>query len=132
MKAVRGVLLTLAILVGCLVAAFVIANLVDIVLPGALLQGRNVRRVALLASVLIFAATLLRRGMVEWPQVFIELAVVEIVIAGLIWRFSGVVAVDALFADWWLAINAHLVLPWLLALVVRAARARSRTPQSAS
>ena len=132
MKAVRGVLLTSAILVGCLVAAFVIANLVDIVLPGALLQGRNVKRVALLASVLIFAATLLRRGAIEWPQVFIEFAVVEIAIAGLIWQFSGVVAVDALFVDWWLALNAYLVLPWILALVVRAARGRSRMPQSAS
>ena len=131
MKAVRGVLLTLAVLVACLVAAFVIANLVDVVLPGALLQGRNVRRVALLASVLIFAATLLR-PVPAGPQLLIELAAVEFAITGAIWWFSGVAAVDALFLDWWLALNAHLVLPWILALAVRAARGRARTPQSAS
>ena len=118
-KALRGVLLTLAVLAGCLVMAFAAANLIDVFWPGSLLQGRNVTRVALLASGLILVATLLRRRVVSWPQILIELAGVELVIAGLIWWFSGVIAVDSLFVSWWLGINAYLTLPWLIATALR-------------
>jgi hypothetical protein len=42
---------------------------------------------------LIFVAALLRRHAVQWRQVLIELAVIELVTTGLIWFFSGAVAV---------------------------------------
>lgn len=123
MKAVRGALVTLAIVAACLVAAFVIANLVDMVRPGTLLQGRNFLRVGLLTGVLICLATLLRRGPVSWLQAGLELLVIELVIAGAIWFFAGAVAIDALFVDWWLGVNAYLVLPWIIGTAIRAARA---------
>src|SRR3954468_804198 len=85
MTAVRGVLLTIVVLAGCLVAAVAVANVVDMFAPGTFLHGRNMTRVALLASVLIFVAALLRRHAVHWRQVLIELAVIELVTTGLIW-----------------------------------------------
>jgi hypothetical protein len=120
--AVRGVLLTLAVLGGCLVTAFAVANIIDLFWPGSLLQGRNVTRVALLASGMILAATLLRPQAVRGQQILIELVAVEIVIAALIWWFSGVIAIDSLFTSWWLGINAYLTLPWLIATAIRSFR----------
>ena len=119
MKAVRGALVTIAILAGCLVAAFAVANLVDTFRPGTLLHGRNVIRVAMLVSALIFIATLLRRRSVAWRQVFIELAIIEAVMAALIWQFSGAVSFGTFFLSWWLGVNLCVVLPWFVATVIR-------------
>jgi hypothetical protein len=124
MTAVRGVLLTIVVLAGCLVAAVAVANVVDMFAPGTFLHGRNMTRVALLASVLIFVAALLRRHAVQWRQVLIELAVIELVTTGLIWFFSGAVTLGSFFLSWWLGVNGFLVLPWILGTLGRSVRTR--------
>jgi hypothetical protein len=124
MKAVRGVLVTVAILLGCIVAALAVANAVDMVWPGTLLHGRNMTRVAMLVSGLIVIATLLRRRALAWRQIAMELAIIEVMMAGLIWQFAGGVSLGAFFASWWLGLNAYLVLPWLIAAALPPLRRR--------
>src|SRR5690349_570184 len=98
MKAARGVLVTVAILLGCIVAAYAVANAVDMVWPGTLLHGRSITRVAMLVSGLIVIATLVRRRAVAWRQIAIELAIIEVMMAALIWQFAGGVSFGAFFA----------------------------------
>lgn len=117
-----AVLRAVATIAGCLLAAVVVANLVDLVRPQALLRGRDFTRVAGLGAALIAAAAFLRsRRQVNLAQVLVEGLVLQGVIAAAIWGFSGVVAVDRLFLDWWLAINLWVVLPWMAASAARAA-----------
>ena len=115
-----AVLRALALILACVVGAFVVANLVDLVRPQTLLQGRNFTLVALMASVFIALSAFARsRANLSWPQLAAELLAAECVIAALVWWFSGVVAVDQLFITWWLGISAYCVLPWLLVNSIR-------------
>ena len=123
-----AVLRALAVLLGCVVGAFAVANLVDLFRPQTLLQGRNFTIVALIASAFIALSALVRaRARLSWPQLVAELLAAEFVIAALVWWFSGVVAIDQLFMTWWLGLSAFVVLPWVLVNGIRlAAPARPR------
>ena len=115
-----AVLRALAVILACVVGAFAVANLVDLIRPQTLLQGRNFTIVALIASAFIALSALVRsRGNLSWAQLFAELLAAELVIAALVWWFSGVVAIDQLFITWWLGISAYCVLPWLLVNSIR-------------
>ena len=118
----------LAVMLACVVGAFIVANLVELLHPGALLQGRNFTRAALIASALIALSALARaRVRLSWPQLLAELLAAEGVIAALVWWFSGVVALDRLFITWWLGMSAYCVLPWLLVNSFRLSIKRSMT-----
>lgn len=123
-----ALLRALAVLLACVIGAFAVANLVDLFRPQTLLQGRNFTLVALMASAFIALSALARsRVILTWPQLIAELVAAELVIAALVWWFSGVVAIDQLFMTWWLGISAFVVLPWLLVNSIRlAAQAKAR------
>jgi acyl-CoA synthetase (AMP-forming)/AMP-acid ligase II len=116
----RNVMRSIAILLGCLILAFVVAAVVDIARPGTFLRGRNFTRVALLASILIAVAALLRpKQQLRATQMVAELIVAECVIAALIWFFAGAITFDPFFISWWLGISAYVMLPWMVFSAVR-------------
>ena len=45
-----------------------------------------------------------------------SLVLVEALLVGLIFFFSGSVALDSFFLDWFLGVNLYVGLPWLLAI----------------
>ena len=111
---------SIAVILGCVILAFVAAYLVDIARPNTFLQGRNFIRLALLASILIAAAALRRpRPTLSRTQLVAELLVIESVIAGLIWWFAGAITLDRFFISWWLGLSAFVMLPWVVVSAVR-------------
>lgn len=123
-----AVLRALAVILACVLGAFAVANLVDLIRPQTLLLGRNFTIVALIASAFIALSALVRsRGTLSWAQLLAELLAAELVIAALVWGFSGVVAIDQLFITWWLGLSAYCVLPWLLVSSIRISAAKSAT-----
>ena len=111
---VSGALLIIA----CVAAAYLIANLVDRWWPGVLLRGRDFRPTGLMAAVLIAMAGCwwaLARGH-AWAEMLGSLALVEVLLGGLIVFFSGSTALDAFFLDWFLGVNLYFGLPWLAAI----------------
>jgi hypothetical protein len=121
---VKHLLVTLALLAGCLALAVTVANVVDLWWPGTFLQGRNFWRVALMAGGLIAAAAFFRPSMTPWRQLLVELLAIEAIVIALVWGFSSVVAIDRFFLSWWLGLNTVFVLPWLAVTVMRRLAAR--------
>jgi len=118
----RGWLLSVVsgaiLLVGCAVAAYLVAHLVDLVRPGTLLRGRDFRPTAIMAAAFIAAAGCwwsLARGH-GWMEMLASLALIEVLLGGLIFFFSGSAAIDSFFLDWFLGVNLYLGLPWLIAI----------------
>ena len=115
-----GVLSGAILIVACVAAAYLIANVVDLVWPGTLLRSRGVRPSALVAAVLIALAgcwwSLVRRH--AWSQMLASLVLVEVLLGVLIVFFSGSPALDSFFLDWFLGVNLYVGLPWLVAVGV--------------
>jgi len=113
-----GAVVGALLIVVCILVAFLIASLVDLVRPGTLLRGRDFRPTAVMAAVLIASAGF------WWHRVrahgsgemLASLALTEVLLAGLIVFFTGSPAIDRLFLDWFLAVNLSLGLPWLVAI----------------
>jgi hypothetical protein len=119
---VRHLFGSIAIILACVILAFVVAILVDLARPKTFLEGRNFIRVAILASVLIAAAALRRsKQALQTTQLILELVVVESVIAGLIWWFAGAITFDQFFISWWLGLSGFVMLPWIVCSAIRSA-----------
>lgn len=121
--AVSGVLLILT----CLVAAYLAASLVDLVRPGTLIQGRGIQPTAMLAAAFVATAGFwwcLAVGH-RWTDMLGTLVLVEALLAGLIFFFSGSTSIDSLFLDWFLGVSEYVGLPWLLAIGVSVVVRRS-------
>lgn len=121
-----------ALVITCVVVAFLVANLVDLFRPQTFVQGRDFRRWALLASFLIaFSAFWWARNYVrQLVTILTALGLVEVLICAPIWFFSGSFAVDRFFLSWFLGVNAYIVFPWLGAAALGFVWARRDIKQS--
>ncbi|MBZ5556409.1 MAG: hypothetical protein LAO77_03935 [Acidobacteriia bacterium] len=108
------------LIVAAAVAAYLIANVVDLVRPGTLLRSRGTRPTALIAAVLIaivgFWWSFVRRH--AWTEMLASLVVIEVLVGALIVLFSASPALDSFFLDWFLGVNLYVGLPWLIAIGV--------------
>ena len=104
-----------ALMIGCVIASLIIANLFDIFRPGTLLQGRDFHRTAVLSAVHIACVGLwwyrVRSGRL-WMMLG-ALGLVEVLVCALIVFFSGSYKLDLFFWDWFLGINTYIALPWV-------------------
>ena len=104
-----------ALIVMSVATGFLIANLIDHLRPGTLLQGRNFHGAAILIALLIACSG------VWWYRAYAghvwtmlaALGLVEVLICALILLFSGSYVLDRFFLDWFLEINTYVALPWL-------------------
>ena len=106
------------LLLACAIAAFLLAQMVDLLRPGTLLSGRGFRPTAIIAAALIAVAGFwwsLRRGH-GWAEMLASLVFIEVLIGALIVFFSGSSSLDSFFLDWFLGLNLYVGLPWLLAI----------------
>jgi hypothetical protein len=105
-----------------------VAAVIELARPQTLPAGRDFSRIALLGSILISAAALLRPARsLRGAQLVAELVVAQCIIASLVWLFTGDIAVDWFFIGWWLVINAYVMLPWTLFSSIRYLTAARRT-----
>jgi len=121
-----GVVSGAILLLGCAVAAYLVANLVDLLRPGTLLHGRDFRPTAVIAAALIATAGLwwsLARGH-GWAEMLASLVLTEVLLGGLIVFFSGSAAIDSFFLDWFFGVNLYVGLPWLVAIGLSLFKAR--------
>jgi len=106
------------LILACAPAAYLIANVVDLVRPGTLLGSRGVRPTAVVTAILIAAAgcwwSLVRHH--AWTEMLASLVIIEVLVAGLIVLFSGSAAIDSFFLDWLSGVNLYVALPWLVAI----------------
>jgi hypothetical protein len=121
-----GVVSGALLLLGCIVVAYLVANLVDLLRPGTMLRGRDFRPTAVMAAALIATAGFwwsLARGH-GWAEMLASLVLTEVLLGGLIVFFSGSAAIGSFFFDWFLGVNLYFGLPWLVAIGLSLVKAR--------
>lgn len=127
---ISGVSMGAVLILGCVVAAYLVTSLVAFLLPGAQPHGREIfLPIAVIAATLIattgFWWSLARHH--GWTEMLASLVPIEILVSWLILLFSGSPGIDSFFINSFFAVNLFLGAPWLVAIGLSVIfKARSR------